>query len=120
MTDPEPELIESPLNWSIERGGRRLKVNIVRLATERGWSLEVVNDHNTSIVWDDQFQTDRDEMQPSGPPWLTKALKPSSTKTETTALLLKVPTRGRYRMRTHCLGVCPLQTAAEAGWAGAA
>ena len=60
MTDPEPELIESPLNRSIERGGRRLNVNIVRLATERGWSLEVVNDHNTSIVWDDQFQTDRD------------------------------------------------------------
>lgn len=60
MIEPEPELIESPLNWSIERGGRRLKVNIVRLATERGWSLEVVNDHNTSIVWDDQFETDRD------------------------------------------------------------
>ena len=60
MTDPEPELIESPLNRSIERGGRRLNVNIVRLATERGWSLEVVNDHNTSIVWDDQFETDRD------------------------------------------------------------
>jgi hypothetical protein len=31
-----------------------------RLATERGWTLEVVNDHNTSIVWDDQFETDRD------------------------------------------------------------
>lgn len=60
MTDPEPELIESPLNRSIERGGRRLKVNNVRLANERGWSLEVVNDHNTSTVWDDQFQTDRD------------------------------------------------------------
>jgi uncharacterized protein len=60
MTDPEPELIESPLSCAIERGGRRLKVNIVRLATERGWSLEVVNDHNTSIVWDDPFETDRD------------------------------------------------------------
>ena len=62
MTDPqpEPELIESSLNRSIERGGRRLEVHIVRLATERGWSLEVVNDHNTSIVWDDQFETDRD------------------------------------------------------------
>ncbi len=60
MTDPQPELIQSPLNRSIEQGGRRLEVNIVRLATERGWSLEVVNDHNTSIVWDDQFDTDRD------------------------------------------------------------
>lgn len=60
MTDPEPELIESPLNWLIERNGRRLTVNIVRLATERGWSLEVVNDHGTSTAWDDQFDTDRD------------------------------------------------------------
>jgi hypothetical protein len=60
MTEPEPELIESPLTWSIERAGRQLKVNIVRLATERGWSLEVVNDHNTSIIWDDRFETDRD------------------------------------------------------------
>jgi hypothetical protein len=62
MTDPqaEPELIESPLNRSIERSGRRLEVHIVRLATERGWSFEVVNDHNTSIVWDDQCDTDRD------------------------------------------------------------
>ena len=60
MTDPEPELIESSLNRSIEQGGRRLEVYIVRLATERGWSLEVVNDHNTSIVWDDQFETESD------------------------------------------------------------
>ena len=60
MIDPQPELIESPLNWSIERNGRRLKVNIVRIATERGWSLEIVNDQNTSIVWDAPFETDRD------------------------------------------------------------
>jgi hypothetical protein len=62
MTDrqPEPQLIVSSLNPSIKRGGRRLEVHIVRLATERGWTLEVVNDHNTSIVWDDQFDTDCD------------------------------------------------------------
>jgi uncharacterized protein len=60
MTGPEPELIEFPLNRAIEQGGKRLRVNIVRLATEPGWSLEVVNDHNTSIVWEDQFDTDRD------------------------------------------------------------
>ena len=62
MTDPEPEpeLIESSLSRSIEQGGSRLEVHIVRLATDRGWSLEVVNDHNTSIVWDDQFETDSD------------------------------------------------------------
>lgn len=38
MTDsqPEPEVIESSLNRSIEQGSRRLEVHIVRLATERG------------------------------------------------------------------------------------
>jgi hypothetical protein len=60
MAGPEPELIDSPLGWSIERNGRHLTVNIVRLATERGWSLEVVNDQGTSIVWEDLFDTDRD------------------------------------------------------------
>jgi hypothetical protein len=37
-----------------------LDVQIYRLATERGWSLEVVNEAGTSIVWDDFFATDRD------------------------------------------------------------
>lgn len=60
MAGPEPELIDSPPGWSIERNGRHLTVNIARLATERGWSLEVVNDKGTSIVWDDLFDTDRD------------------------------------------------------------
>lgn len=60
MPGPEPELIESPLCWSIERNGRRLTVNICRIATERGWSLEVANDRGTSTTWDDLFDTDRD------------------------------------------------------------
>lgn len=54
---PQPELIESPLCRSMEQAGVRLTINIARLATERGWSLEVVNEHGTSTVWD---PTDRD------------------------------------------------------------
>lgn len=57
---PQPELIESPLSRSIEQAGVRLTINIVRLATERGWSLEVLNEHGTSTVWDDLFAKDRD------------------------------------------------------------
>lgn len=57
---PQPELIESSLCRSIEQAGVRLTINIVRLATERGWSLEVVNEHGTSTVWDNLFTTDRD------------------------------------------------------------
>lgn len=56
---PHPELIESPLGRTIEQDGIRLTINIVRIATEPGWSLEVVNERGTSIVWDDPFPTDR-------------------------------------------------------------
>ncbi len=58
--EPEPELIESPLSRPMEWDGVRLDVRIYRLATERGWALEVVNERGTSIVWDDTFATDRD------------------------------------------------------------
>jgi hypothetical protein len=58
--DPQPELIDSPLSRSMEWDGVRLDVQIYRLATERGWSLEIVNEAGTSIVWDDLFATDRD------------------------------------------------------------
>lgn len=58
--DPEPELIDSPLSRSMEWEGVRLEIQIYRLATERGWYLEVVNERGTSIVWDDPFTSDRD------------------------------------------------------------
>jgi uncharacterized protein len=58
--EPEPELIESPLSRSMEWDGVRLDVQIYRLATERGWALEVVNERGTSTVWDETFATDRD------------------------------------------------------------
>lgn len=32
----------------------------MRITSEPGWSLEVVNANGTSIVWDDAFATDRD------------------------------------------------------------
>jgi uncharacterized protein len=57
--DPKPELIESPLSRSFAWDGVRLDVQIYRLATERGWSIEVVNENGTSIVWDDPFDTNR-------------------------------------------------------------
>lgn len=57
---PQPELIESSLCRTMEINGARLTVNIVRLVTERGWSLEVVNEMGTSTTWDDLFATDHD------------------------------------------------------------
>lgn len=58
--EPEPELIESQLSRSMEWDGARLDIQIYRLATERGWTLEVVNELGTSIVWDEPFGTARD------------------------------------------------------------
>jgi hypothetical protein len=58
--EPEPELIDSPLSRSMEWDGVRLDIQIYRLATERGWTLEVINERGTSIVWDDLFASDRD------------------------------------------------------------
>lgn len=60
QSGPHPELIESPLSRHITQDGVPLTINIVRLATEPGWSLEVVNPGGTSIVWNDLFATDRD------------------------------------------------------------
>ncbi len=37
-----------------------VEVEITRLEGETGWSLEVVNAKNTSIVWDELFATDED------------------------------------------------------------
>jgi hypothetical protein len=44
----------------MEWDGVRLDIQIYRIATERGWTLEVVNERGTSTVWDDPFDTDRD------------------------------------------------------------
>lgn len=83
--DPEPELIESALNRPIEGRGRRWEVNIFRLATERGRSFEVVNDHNTSIVRDNLFSTDRDADAAFKRRRRGRDSKPFSTKASTTA-----------------------------------
>jgi hypothetical protein len=60
QSGPRPELIESSLSRHIIHDGVPLTINIVRVATERGWSLEVVNARGTSIVWSDVFASDRE------------------------------------------------------------
>lgn len=57
---PHPELIESSLSRHITEDGVPLIINIVRIATEPGWSLEVVNARGTSVVWNDVFASDRE------------------------------------------------------------
>jgi len=54
----EPKLIDSPLSDKIERDGVSLEVAIYR-SEDSQWILEVVDDTGTSIVWNEQFATDR-------------------------------------------------------------
>lgn len=56
--DREPNLIMSGLSQRVARDGVTVDVSIFRLESESGLTLEVVNDRNTSIVWDDTFATD--------------------------------------------------------------
>ena len=58
MQEREPNIVTSGLSRSITRDGASISLEIYRLESEPEWSLEVVNDCGTSIVWDDLFETD--------------------------------------------------------------
>lgn len=59
MDDDEPNLITSGLSRTIVWNGYRLQLEIYRLDDRPGWTLEVVNQIGTSIVWDDLFDSDQ-------------------------------------------------------------
>lgn len=58
MQDREPNIVTSSLSRRITRDGISVALEIYRLESEPDWSLEVVNNRGTSIVWDDRFATD--------------------------------------------------------------
>jgi hypothetical protein len=58
MSERESNIVTSGLSGTVTRDGVTVNVNIYRLEDEPGWVLEVINDKNTSIVWDDLFDTD--------------------------------------------------------------
>ena len=59
---PDPEIVMSPLCREIIGDGTRIQVDIYRGENEPGWILEVVDEENTSTVWDDPFDTDREAL----------------------------------------------------------
>ena len=63
MAEREPNLVISSLSGPVTRDDVNVEVLIVRLEHETTWTLEVVNDAGTSIVWDDQFPSDSDAYQ---------------------------------------------------------
>lgn len=57
--EPEPNLVISNASQRIVVEGVPFKVDIYKLEGGDGWSLEVVAEDGTSIVWDDLFDDDR-------------------------------------------------------------
>ncbi len=55
----EPNIVISGASQRIVEDGIPLKVNIYKLEGGSGWSLEVVTEDGTSIVWDDLFDDDQ-------------------------------------------------------------
>jgi hypothetical protein len=59
MNDNDPEIEHSPLCGKVPRHGVTIDVQIYRLVGgDKGWSLEVIDQEGTSIVWEDRFATD--------------------------------------------------------------
>lgn len=61
MTD-DIEIIHSPLQQTYSTDGHTLDIQIYR-STDSLWTLEVVDEHGTSSVWDDLFDTDKAALE---------------------------------------------------------
>jgi uncharacterized protein len=58
----DPEIVMSPLCREISGDGTWIQVDIYRGGNESGWILEVVDEENTSTVWDEPFNTDQEAL----------------------------------------------------------
>ena len=57
----EHDLIYSPLQKIYSASGHQVEIHIYRMP-DTEWSLEVVDEHNNSTVWDDLFATDDEAL----------------------------------------------------------
>jgi uncharacterized protein len=58
MDDIDPHIINSSLSQTVSQDGITVRVSIIKLEAEEGWTLEVVNETGTSTVWEATFDTD--------------------------------------------------------------
>lgn len=60
----DPEVEFSPLCQVVTRDGATVRVAIYRVPEiDARWSLEVVDENETSTVWDDPFDTDDEAFE---------------------------------------------------------
>ena len=60
MKERIPNIVDSDLSGIVSKDDITVEVFIYRLENESKWSLEVLNNAGTSIVWDDLFDSDED------------------------------------------------------------
>ncbi len=58
----EFEVKMSPLCQTLSRDGKTVQIDIYEDG-DGGWLLEVVDERNTSTVWDEPFRSDQDALQ---------------------------------------------------------
>lgn len=57
----EDDLIDSPLSNTFTANGFTVEIQIYRLP-DAGWTLEVVDQHDNSTVWEVEFATDQEAL----------------------------------------------------------
>jgi hypothetical protein len=58
----ENDLIYSPLQQTYRADGKSVEIHIYRMP-DSDWTLEVVDAHNNSTVWDDAFASDEEALR---------------------------------------------------------
>ncbi len=58
----DPEIVLSPLCQAIEEEGQSVQVEIYGCEPGK-WVLEIIDQHNNSTVWDDEFETDEQALR---------------------------------------------------------
>ena len=58
--EEDPKIVYSSRCTKFFKDGQTVEVNIFRIETESTWHLEVINEQNTSTVWDDPFDSDEE------------------------------------------------------------
>ncbi len=56
---PDPNIVNSGLSQRVCVEGHDFSIEIYKLEGGKEWSLEVVDEDGTSIVWDDLFDSDQ-------------------------------------------------------------
>lgn len=57
-TDEDPNIVTSGKSQKVTIDGLPFSIEIYRLENDKTWTLEVVDEENTSHIWDDGFTSD--------------------------------------------------------------